>query len=455
MAIASVFAAIYTWREYQRYVLAADGFNQNLVERLLENINIPVWFYLLPLAWLLLMIELYEPHTASNWRKTIRGITIAAFVGLIIYSLVFIIRVNPNALPRIGVGAFLLYSSILTILWRSLYIRFYTSAGQLRHFLVVGAGKAGHSLAEVYLTQNPPPFNLVGFIDDDPQILGKTVYKFPVISQSFELLELIEQYKITDIAVAISGAIQGATFQTILDAQEQGVEVTRMPTLYEEMTGRVPIHHLETDWIIRSFTDQARVSGMYLLVKRLFDILGGLAGIIIFIILFPFIALAILIDSGLPIFYSQPRLGQGGRVFKIFKLRTMRQDAEADGEVRPTEENDPRVTRIGNFLRVTHLDELPQFWNVLRGDMSLVGPRAERPELVQSFQKKVPFYRARLLAKPGLTGWAQINYGYVATVRDTEVKIEYDLYYIKHRSLAMDFNIILRTISTVLSRSGR
>ena len=455
MAISSVFAAIYTWREYQRYVLAADGFNQNLVERLLENINIPVWFYLLPLAWLLLMIELYEPHTASNWRKTIRGITIAAFVGLIIYSLVFIIRVNPNALPRIGVGAFLLYSSILTILWRSLYIRFYTSAGQLRHFLVVGAGKAGHSLAEVYLTQNPPPFNLVGFIDDDPQILGKTVFKFPVISQSFELLELIEEYKITDIAVAISGAIQGATFQTILDAQEQGVEVTRMPTLYEEMTGRVPIHHLETDWIIRSFTDQARVSGMYLLVKRLFDILGGLAGIIIFIILFPFIALAILLDSGLPIFYSQPRLGQGGRVFKIFKLRTMRQDAEADGEVRPTEENDPRVTRIGNFLRVTHLDELPQFWNVLRGDMSLVGPRAERPELVQSFQKKVPFYRARLLAKPGLTGWAQINYGYVATVRDTEVKIEYDLYYIKHRNLAMDFNIILRTISTVLSRSGR
>ncbi len=455
MSIASMFAAIYTWREYQRYVLAADGFNQNAVERLLGNINIPIWFYLLPLAWLLLMVELYEPHTAANWRKTFRGIAIAAFVGLIIYSLVFIIRANPNALPRIGVGAFLLYSSLLTLLWRSLYIRFYASEGQLRHFLVVGAGKAGHSLAEVYLSQNPHPFNLIGFVDDDPQILGKTVFNFPVISQSFELLELIERYKITDIAVAISGAIQGATFQTILDAQEQGVEVTRMPTLYEEMTGRVPIHHLESDWIIRSFTDQARVSGMYLLVKRLLDILGGLTGLFIFVVLFPFIALAILIDSGLPIFYSQPRLGQGGRVFKIFKYRTMRQDSEADGLVRPTEENDPRVTRIGNFLRVTHLDELPQFWNVLRGNMSMVGPRAERPELVQSFQRKVPFYRARLLAKPGLTGWAQINYGYVATVRDTEVKIEYDLYYIKHRSLAMDFTIILRTISTVLSRSGR
>jgi lipopolysaccharide/colanic/teichoic acid biosynthesis glycosyltransferase len=194
---------------------------------------------------------------------------------------------------------------------------------------------------------------------------------------------------------------------------------------------------------------------MYLLVKRLFDILGGLLGMLIFFVSLPFTALAIAIDTGFPIFYSQPRLGQGGKVFKIYKFRTMHQDAEADGQVRPTEENDPRVTRVGNFLRKTRLDEFPQFWNILRGEMSLVGPRAERPELVQSFQKKVPFYRARLLAKPGLTGWAQINYGYVATVTDTEVKIEYDLYYIKHRTLGMDFNIMLRTISTVLSRSGR
>jgi exopolysaccharide biosynthesis polyprenyl glycosylphosphotransferase len=421
----------------------------------MQNMHVPIWFYLLPLAWFLLMVELYEPHTAANFRKTIRGIAIAAFLGLVIYSLVFIIRVDPGSLPRVGVGAFLLYSSFLTLLWRSLYIRIYTSSGQLRHFLVVGAGKAGHTLAEVYLTQNPPPFHLVGFIDDDPKKLGCSVLGFPILSQSFDLLDIIEANKISDIVVAVSGEIQGTTFQTILDAQEQGVEVTRMPTLYEEIVGRVPIHHLESDWIIRSFTDQARVSGIYLLVKRLIDILGGLAGLLVFFILFPFTALAVIIDSGLPIFYSQPRLGQGGRVFKIYKFRTMFKDADADGNVRPTEENDPRVTRVGNFLRKLHLDELPQFWNVFRGEMSLVGPRAERPELVKAFQKQVPFYRARLLAKPGLTGWAQINYGYVATVKDTEVKIEYDLYYIKHRSLAMDVSIILRTISTVLSRSGR
>jgi len=511
MAIIAVFAAIYSFQEYRRYQLVSDGRNgiitfsgvvreqngdlwvvsgvpvqitpdtrmnaipvtigtsvllrgrtndQGIIQvnyiELLGNFNlIPFWFYLLPLAWLILIIELYEPHTASNWRKTVRGVIISAFIGLVVYSLVFIIRVEPGSLPRVGFGAFLLYSSVLTLIWRSVYIRFYTSAGQLRHFLVVGAGKAGHSLAEVYLEQNPPPFKLVGFIDDDPKKLGKKVCSFPILSQSFDLLDLIETHKITDIVVAVSGEIQGATFQTILDAQEQGVEVTRMPTLYEEMVGRVPIHHLESDWIIRSFTDQARVSGMYLLVKRFMDIIGGLAGLLVFFLSLPIAALAIMIDSGFPIFYSQPRLGQGGRVFKIYKYRTMYRDAEADGIVRPTEENDPRVTRMGNILRKMRLDELPQFWNVLHGEMSLVGPRAERPELVKSFQKQVPFYRARLLAKPGLTGWAQINYGYVATVKDTEVKIEYDLYYIKHRSLAMDFNIILRTIGTVLSRSGR
>jgi exopolysaccharide biosynthesis polyprenyl glycosylphosphotransferase len=240
-----------------------------------------------------------------------------------------------------------------------------------------------------------------------------------------------------------------------LDAQEHGVEVTRMPIIYEEIMGRVPIHHLESDWVIRSFVDQVRVSGVYELLKRLMDIFGGLTGLVILIIIYPFAALATIIDSGFPIFYSQPRLGMGGMVFKIHKFRTMRQNAESDGEVRMAAEKDPRVTRVGNFLRRTRLDELPQFWNVLRGEMSLVGPRAERPELVSQFQKQIPFYRARLLVKPGLTGWAQINYGYVADVTETSVKLEYDLYYIKHRTLGLDFQIILRTIGTVFRAAGR
>ncbi|HAV76647.1 MAG TPA: hypothetical protein DCX53_04755, partial [Anaerolineae bacterium] len=168
-----------------------------------------------------------------------------------------------------------------------------------------------------------------------------------------------------------------------------------------------------------------------------------------------FIALAILIDSGIPIFYSQPRLGRGRSIFTIYKYRSMYRHVDSPSDSRRTLKNDPRITRVGNFIRKTRLDELPQFWNVLRGDMSLVGPRAEVPELVGEYQKQVPFYRARLLVKPGLTGWAQINYGYVASVTETSIKLEYDLYYIKHRTLSMDFQIILRTIGTVLRRTGR
>jgi lipopolysaccharide/colanic/teichoic acid biosynthesis glycosyltransferase len=176
---------------------------------------------------------------------------------------------------------------------------------------------------------------------------------------------------------------------------------------------------------------------------------------LILIELLPFLAVAIIIDSGLPIFYWQERLGRGGRQFNIIKFRTMRQDAETDGKPQMAGENDPRITRVGNFMRVTRLDEIPQFWNVLRGEMSIVGPRAERAQWVATFQQEIPFYRARLLVKPGISGWAQINYGYASTVEDTAVKLEYDLYYIKHRSIPMDFIIILRTVSTVLSRKGR
>lgn len=455
--IASVSAmggAIYFWYQYSLYKLIESGIAPGRAERLI-TIEVPFWFYLLPLVWLLLMVESYDPHSAANWRKTLRGIAVAPIVGLLVYSLLFTINLDPNSLPRIAVGAFLVIASILTLGWRAIYIRLYTSSGLMRRVLIIGAGKAGHSLAGIYSKLNPPPFNLMGYIDDDPHKQGKLIQGFRVFGSSEKLLDIIDDMNISDIVVAINGEIKGETFQTILDAQERGLEVTRMPIMYEELTQRVPVEHLESDWVIRSFVDQVRVSGMYELAKRLMDVLGAVFGCLIFAFVFPFVSLAILLESGFPIFYSQTRLGKGGKVFRIFKFRTMKQDAEEDGVVKMAEENDPRVTRVGNFLRRTRLDETPQFLSVLRGEISMVGPRAERPELVADFQKRIPFYRARLLVKPGLTGWAQINYGYVANVRETIVKLEYDLYYIKHRTISLDFIIILRTIGTVLRRTGR
>ncbi len=458
----AMFIALYVWyqfslaREIER--LMERGFNEERAVRVATTIidlKIPFWFYLLPLVWLLLMVDSYEPHTAANWRKTLRGIAVAPILGLLGYSLIFTINQDPNSLPRIGIGAFLLLASILTLFWRAIYIRLYTSSGLMRRVLIVGAGKAGHSLADIYRKLSPPPFLLIGFVDDDFRKQGRSVLGFAVLGTSKKLLDIIEDYQISDIVVAINGEIKGETFQSILDTQERGVEIVRMPIMYEELTQRVPVEHLESDWVIRSFVDQVRVSGMYELFKRLMDIAGGLIGSLVFVIVFPFAALAILIESGFPIFYSQQRLGKGGRVFKIHKFRSMWQNAEEDGEAKLAMVNDPRVTKVGDFLRRTRLDEMPQFISVLTGEMSLVGPRAERPELVAQFQKQIPFYRARLLVKPGLTGWAQINYGYVASVTETMVKLEYDLYYIKHRTLNMDFTIVLRTIGTVLRRTGR
>jgi len=446
MGVVALLGGIYFW-----FIVDPDFFN--FLEFFIART--PFWFYTLPPAWMLLLIDLYDLHRASNWQRTVRGVTIAAIVGGVAYLVVFFVQDDPRFVNRRTFAAFLLAVFALTLLWRWVYIRIYTAQGMGRRVLVVGAGANGHSLAQVYLEMKPPPFNLVGYIDDDPEKAGKDVEGFRIYGSSDQLLRIIEEMNITEVVVAITGEMRGQTFQTLLDVQEKGIEVTRMQKLYEELLGRVPIHHLESDWVLRSFIDEARVSSFYLIGSRAIDILGSMVGMAIFLALLPLMAIAILLDDGWPIFYSQPRLGKGGAPFNMVKLRTMVKNAEADGQARMAEENDPRVTRVGNILRITRLDELPQFWNVLRGEMSIVGPRAEREEMVNKFQKQIPFYRARLLAKPGLTGWAQINYGYAATVEDTGVKLEYDLYYIKHRSILMDIVIMLRTIGTVLGRKGR
>jgi exopolysaccharide biosynthesis polyprenyl glycosylphosphotransferase len=400
------------------------------------------------------MVELYDPHRASDWRETLRGIALAALTGLALYALIYMLS-TPRSLPRRGVAAFLISASTLTLIWRLAYIKIFTAPAMLRRVLVVGAGHAGKTLASIYSHMWPPPFFFLGFIDDDPAKRDLEVEGFPVLGNSRQLLEIVEQQDVSDLVVAISGEMQGRTFQTLLDAQERGVEVTRMPTMYEELMGRVPVHHLESDWVLRSFVDQARASGFYELGKRLLDVTGALVGLTFLLLVAPFAALATLLDSGLPIFYVQARLGKGGKVYRILKFRTMVQDAGKDGNSRPAEERDERITRVGRFLRKTHLDEFPQFINVLQGHMSLVGPRAEVPELVSKYQEQVPFYRARLLVKPGITGWAQVNYGYVSTVEDTVIKLEYDLYYIKHRNLMTDLVILLRTVGAVFGLRGR
>ena len=444
MATLALVISLYYWASSSRWLTGME-----FLER-----RPAIWFYLLPLIWIFLMVELYDMHRAVDFGQTVRGVITAAGIGLGIY-LLFYFTSEPNSLPRRGIASFLISVVILTLLWRWIFIRIFTAPTLMRRVLLVGGGRTGELLLAIINDLWPPPFFLVGIIDDDPDKMDTSIEGLTVIGNHQNLLEVIKELNISDVIVAISGEMQGGMFQTLLDAQAAGVEITRMPVMYEELLGRVPIRLLEADWILRSFVDEARVSGFFIVGKRLLDILGGLIGSLIVLLLLPFITLAIVLDDGRPIFYSQTRSGRGGHLYSIIKFRTMRNDAEADGQPQWAKEDDERATRIGRILRRTHLDELPQFFNVLRGEMSLVGPRAERPELVELFQKHVPFYRARLMVKPGITGWAQINYGYASTIDETIVKLEYDLYYIKHRNLLMDIMIILRTPATMLGLRGR
>ncbi|OGO33464.1 MAG: hypothetical protein A2W35_07825 [Chloroflexi bacterium RBG_16_57_11] len=448
MAVIALGLSLYIWGTSERFA----GFTAEFIQR-----RVPLWFFFFPIFWLLLMIELYDVHRAADWGRTVRGVATAVLVGLVIYLGLYFYYVDPpkSLLPRLGVATFLVTASVLTLLWRWSYIRVFTAPQFMRRVLVVGGGRSGELLLHKLNELKVNPFAMVGIVDDDHRKLGLSIEGIHVIGTSEQLLSLIEENQISDIIVAISGEMQGGMFQALLDAQEAGAEIVRMPKVYEELMGRVPVLLLEANWILRSFVDELRVSGFYLLGKRLLDILGGLVGTLFLLITLPFIAIATLIDDGWPIFYAQTRLGRGATSYRIIKYRTMRRDAEADGLPRWAREDDERATRVGRFLRKTHLDELPQFLNVLRGEMSLVGPRAERPELVEYFQKHIPFYRARLLVKPGITGWAQINFGYASSIDETIVKLEFDLFYIKHRSMMMDLVILLRTPATVLGFRGR
>jgi exopolysaccharide biosynthesis polyprenyl glycosylphosphotransferase len=227
-----------------------------------------------------------------------------------------------------------------------------------------------------------------------------------------------------------------------------------MPILYERMTGRVPVEHINDNWAVVLPIGGNSVLSPYPILKRLLDITLALSGLGIFMLLLPFLALAIHLDSPGGLFYTQIRVGLNGRPFRIIKFRTMIKDAEAKTGAVFSKGGDVRVTRVGRWLRKTRLDELPQVINVLRGEMSLVGPRPERPEHVVRLQQKIPFYRTRHIVRPGVTGWAQVQYRYGETDEDSLVKLQYDLYYIRHQSLVLDFNILIRTAGKMLRLSG-
>jgi sugar transferase (PEP-CTERM system associated) len=271
-------------------------------------------------------------------------------------------------------------------------------------------------------------------------------------SVAAHLMEAVHNQKINRVIVAMPDRRGTIPMRELLDLRMKGVKIEEATSWLEKISGKIEVENLYPSWLV--YGQGFRRSPAFTLARRVLSVVISSIGLILALPLLPFIILAIRLDSKGPVFYTQARVGKAGRVFKVVKFRTMRQDAEAASGPQWAGDKDPRVTRVGKFLRSSRLDEIPQLWCVLKGDMAFVGPRPERPEFIAWLSKEIPYYGVRHMVRPGLTGWAQVKYKYGSTVQDSREKLQYDLFYIKNASIGLDLLIMFQTVKTVLLRRG-
>jgi sugar transferase (PEP-CTERM system associated) len=318
--------------------------------------------------------------------------------------------------------------------------------------LIVGSGPFAVEIARETLGRPDAGFRVVGFVDNDPALVGKSLINPKVIGLTSELASLVERENIDRIVVAIGDRRGQFPTQELLRLSLSGdVSIEESASFYERLTGRVLLDMIRPSWLIFSSRGRrARINEIaFAMMHRTVALVGAILSLPIAIIT----AILIKIESPGPVLYKQERVGKNGRTFTLMKFRSMRVDAEKDGPVWAKSE-DERMTRVGRIIRKIRVDEIPQFWNILRGDMNFVGPRPERPHFISQLAQEISFYEQRHLIAPGLTGWAQIKYPYGASIEDAKQKLQYDLYYIKNQSLALDATIMFETIKTILFGRG-
>jgi len=346
----------------------------------------------------------------------------------------------------------LLFSFVGTQLARAVFFRFIGHEALKRRVLVLGSGSRALEV-EALLDRlgRSAGFQLVGFVPCGDAL--RQPAKSRLLGDCKSLRALVKQHRVDEIVVGVRDRRNGhLSMQELLECKLEGVSIVDLPTFFERETGLIQLMTLSKSWLVYS-------EGFYKgfrrrLLKQAFDISISAVMLVATLPVMLLAALAILLETGRPILYRQKRVGERGRVFEILKFRSMRVDAEKDGVARWARENDDRVTRVGKFLRLTRIDELPQLGNVLRGDMSFVGPRPERPPFVTDISREVPVYPTRHSVKPGITGWAQIRYPYGASMDDAVKKLQFDLYYVKNHSLFLDLVILLQTAQVVLFAKG-
>lgn len=412
------------------------------------NFNILIWrqhfapFTIIYVLWLIVfyITGLYESRKARNnlefYSLLVRAMMISAVLSIIFFYIIPYFKITPKTNLLLNMAVFLGVFS----LWRHNFNSITQSRALLTNVLMIGKNKETEELIKEIKQKPQLGYRVIGPMG------------FDEIKVSSDISEAIVQNNVKMVVTSINPHQDEKLTRSLYQCLPLRIGFLDLPRFYEKVTEKVPISTIEKIWFLENLIENEKE--FYEKIKRLFDVLGAFLLCSATLLLFPVVGFLIKWGSDGPIFYKQRRVGKDGRVFWLTKFRTMVQDAEKAG-VQWTSEHDPRVTKFGRLLRKTRLDELPQFWNILKGDMSLIGPRAERPEFHMGLKDKVPFFEERYLVRPGLTGWAQIKFSYGSSVEDTIEKLQYDLYYIKNRSLFLDLGIVLKTINIVLKGGGR
>jgi len=397
--------------------------------------------------------DLYDLRTLNDRRSLVISLIQATGAASLLLALLY--YWIPSFI--IGRGVFVICALFIIAIvagWRMAFGWLSVRVGPAERLLIVGTSDAAVTLArELFDRRHELGVELVGFVDIDPRRVGQSLINPGIVGTIADIPRITRERNVDRVVVSLADARGKLPMDQLLDMKmNDGVRFDHLASVYEEYTGRIAIENLRPSWMI--FSAGFNKGPWTAAAKRVLDILvasilGALVAPVMLIT-----AVAIRLSSAGPALYHQRRVGHEGKVFTIHKFRSMRTDAEAKSGAVWSSAGDPRVTPVGRFLRRTRLDELPQLWNVLKGDMSFVGPRPERPEFVTELSTEIPFYGQRHAVRPGLTGWAQVRHSYGSTAQDALHKLQYDLFYIKHVSVAFDLFIILETLKTVAMRRG-
>lgn len=401
----------------------------------------------------LTMVALGLYHARLRPRRT--GIVVRLILSFLVSGAALILLFYLFPSLYVGRGALLLAMIIAFLLVSTVRIFFFTTVDEKifkRRVIVYGTGEKASSILSLRRRADQRGFFVVGFVapNDNPSLVSPD----RILPKGKSLEDLAEEYNVDEIVVAIDDRRKGLAVQELLDCKLNGIQITEALTFFERETGKVKLDLLYPSWLIFSegFTrPPARIA-----TQRFFDVLVAL---IVLFFTWPImlaVAIAIWLEDGFdkPVLYRQKRVGYKGTQFEVLKFRSMRVDAESDGVAKWAEKDDSRITRVGSVIRKYRIDELPQLFNVLRGQMSFVGPRPERPDFVEELGNRIPYYRERHCVKPGITGWAQLCYEYGSTQQDALEKLQYDLYYVKNHNLLFDLLILLQTAEVVLWKAG-